>query len=82
MTRKDRFLIAALSLLVGTLVFLMLTGDRMKLQRDSKYFNDGQVFKCHNTLIVSNSNWSLSGDHLINTNSAGYINFKNCVIEK
>ena len=82
MTRKDRFLIAGLSVLVGTLIFLMLTGDIKKLQRDTKYFNEGELFRCHNTLIVSNSNWSLSGDHLINTNSAGYINFKNCVIEK
>ena len=82
MTTKDRFLIMGLSLLVGTLLFLMLTGDRMKLQRDTKYFNNGDIFKCHNTLIVSNSNWHLVDDHLINNNSAGYINFKNCVIEK
>ena len=83
MTTKNRFLILGLlSVLPVTLLFLMLTGDKMKLERDTKNFINGDVFKCHNTLIVSNSNWRLVGDHLINNNSAGYINFKNCVIEK
>lgn len=41
-------------------------------------FNNGGVLVCHRTLIVSNSNWTLSNIHLINSNSAGYINIKNC----
>lgn len=81
MKTKDRFLIALLALLVGIMFFLILTGDDMKLKRDTQLFNEGKLFVCDNTLIVTNRNWHLSGDHLINNNSAGYINFRKCVIE-
>ena len=81
MRNKDRFLIALLSFLVGSLVFLMITGDDIKLKRNIQLFNEGKIFVCHNTVIVTNSNWRLVDDHLINNNSAGYINFRNCVIE-
>lgn len=81
MKTKDRFLIALLSFLVGVVVFLMITGDETKLKRNIQLFNEGKLFVCDNTLIVTNSNWRLVDDHLINNNSAGYINFRKCVIE-
>lgn len=44
-------------------------------------FNNSEILICYNTLIVSNFNWRLSGDNLINTNSAGYVELKNCKIK-
>lgn len=59
------------------LVFIVITGkksDDKKIQS----FRDGNVLVCYGTLIVTNSNWSISGDHLINNNSAGYVNITDC----
>ncbi len=46
-------------------------------EKNINAFNNNEVLVC-GTLIVSNSNWNLVNNHLINTNSAGYINIENC----
>ena len=45
-------------------------------------FKNSEVLVCHETLIVSDSNWKLVDKHLINNNSAGYILIDNCEIKK
>ena len=40
------------------------------------------ILVCYKTLIVSNENWKLNQDHLINNNLAGYVNIENCEIQK
>ena len=54
----------------------------VKFEGTIEKFNNGEVLVCHRTLIVSNSDWTLSNNHLINSNSAGYINIKNCEEQK
>ena len=61
---------------IGLSVWFLTTNSASK---NIKSFNDGDVLVCHSTLIVTNSNWSLSGEHLINNNSAGYLDIRNCV---
>lgn len=44
-------------------------------------FNDGKILQCSD-LIISNNNWKLAEDHLINNNSAGYLDISTCTIKK
>lgn len=51
---------------------------KFNIDKKIKTFDEGNVLVCYGSLIVTNSNWSLSGNHLINKNSAGYINIGAC----
>lgn len=62
---------------VIVLVFIVIT-QKVSDEKKIKSFEEGNVLVCYGTLIVTNSNWSISADHLINKNSAGYINIKDC----
>lgn len=56
-------------------------GFKSTVEFNKTAFNNDEVLICFNTLIVSNSNWKLSGDNLINNNSAGYIKIKDCKVK-
>ena len=45
-------------------------------------FKNSEVLVCYETLIVTDSNWKLIENHLINNNSAGYLLIENCKIKK
>ena len=53
-----------------------------KREETTKAFKNSEVLVCHNTLIVSDENWKLVDDHLINTNYAGYLLIDKCQIKK
>lgn len=63
------------------LVYLHISGN-MELAETSEAFKNSEVLVCYETLIVSDSNWKLVDNHLINNNSAGYILIDNCKIKK
>ena len=62
---------------VVILVFVVIL-DKVSMEKKVKSFEEGNVLVCHGTLIVTNSNWTISDNHLINKNSAGYINIGAC----
>ena len=70
------FVIIAITLVVIVIV------KTTELEETTKAFNDSEVLLCYDTLIVSNSNWKLVDNHLINNNSAGYLLIDNCKIKK
>lgn len=70
--------IVVLAVMTVIVVYLQFIPKNINSNIISK-FNNSEIIVCHNTLIISNSNWKLSGNHLINNNSAGYIEIKNCV---
>ena len=45
-------------------------------------FKNSEVLVCYDTLIVSDSNWKIIENNLINNNSAGYLLLENCKIKK
>lgn len=47
-----------------------------------KAFRNSEILVCFDTLVVSNSNWEISGVNIYNNNSAGYIEIKNCKVKK
>lgn len=67
----------AVSVCIVVLIFVVINA-KVTYEKKIKSFEEGNVLVCYGTLIVTNSNWSISGDHLINTNSAGYININDC----
>lgn len=62
---------------IVVLIFVVINA-KVTDEKKIKSFEEGNVLVCYGTLIVTNSNWSISGDHLINKNSAGYININDC----
>ena len=52
-----------------------------ELEETSEAFKNSKVLVCYETLIVSDSDWKLVDNHLINNNSAGYILINNCKIK-
>lgn len=44
------------------------------------HFNNSETLVCVD-LIVTNSNWKLVGNHLVNNNVAGYINIGDCRVK-
>ena len=64
-----------------TLVLISIT-KTTEIEEASEAFKNSVVLVCYETLIVSDSNWKLVDNHLINNNSAGYILIDNCKIKK
>lgn len=74
-------LLIVLCFLIGFLILLHI--DKIEtLEETSKAFKNSEVLVCHNTLIVSDANWKLVDDHLINTNSVGYLLIDDCRIKE
>ena len=67
---------------VAISVVLILMVKTTEIEETSEAFKNSEVLVCHETLIVSDSNWKLVDRHLINNNSAGYILIDNCEIKK
>lgn len=89
LTKVDKIMflegVVALFFSVLILVFVdfsPLATTNTSIEETTKAFKNSEVLVCHNTLIVSDSNWKLVDNHLINNNSAGYILIDNCKIKK
>lgn len=74
-----------LGIMLVTLLIIIMGGvfSYLKSGYDAdelvKSFRNGEVLVCYETLIVTDSNWELSEYNLINNNSAGYLDIRNCV---
>lgn len=70
------------------LLIMLITGvltyfdHNISLDDKVKSFRNSEILVCYDTLIVTDSNWKISGTNLYNHNSAGYIEIKNCKIKK
>ena len=66
-------------------LFVCLTAlyihKNIEMEETTEAFRNSEVLVCYDTLIVSNSNWKLVDNHLINNNSAGYLSIDNCKIK-
>ena len=69
------FVIVSTSLIVLILL-------KLKIEETTKAFKNSEVLVCYDTLIVSDANWRLVDNHLINNNSAGYLSIDYCKIKK
>lgn len=75
--------IKVLCFAIGIFIFssiLILISNKTESKEDA--FRNSQILVCYETLIVTDSNWYLSGENLINNNSAGYVKLKDCKIKK
>ena len=74
--------------MVITIVFIVLLCYIIHLniikynQELQEAFKNSEVLVCYDTLIVSDSNWKIIENNLINNNSAGYLLLENCKIKK
>lgn len=74
--------------LILTLIIIIITCYIIHIKHNeyisetSEAFKNSEVLVCYDTLIVSDANWHLVDDHLINNNSAGYLLIDNCRITK
>lgn len=74
--------------IVITIVFIVLLCYIIHLniikynQELQEAFKNSEVLVCYDTLIVSDSNWKIIENNLINNNSAGYLLLENCKIKK
>lgn len=75
-------------LIMFTIVFIVLICyiihlNVIKYNKElQEAFKNSEVLVCYETLIVTDSNWKLIENHLINNNSAGYLLIENCKIKK
>ena len=65
--------------IVVSVLFIVMTS---KISEITEAFKNSEVLVCHDTLIVSDSNWKIVDNHLINNNSAGYLLIDHCKIKK
>ena len=63
------------------LIILLLMPTKSKTELNIEAFNDNKTLICYNTLIITNFNWKLSGDDLVNINSAGYVKIRECNVK-
>ena len=75
MKTKTRLLII---IFVVVMIFISYKLGLNKQTDLKSIFESGETLICYDTLIVSNSNWTLMDDHLINNNSAGYLLIDKC----
>lgn len=68
--------------IVVSVLFIVMTSKISEITETTEAFRNSEVLVCYDTLIVSNSNWKLVDNHLINNNSAGYLSVDNCKIKK
>ena len=66
---------------IGSVYIVKLGLDKIT-QKNIIAFNNSEELICYDTLIVTNSNWKLFENHLINENSAGYLDIRNCEVRK
>lgn len=59
---------------------LVLISNKNESKKEA--FRNSEILVCYDTLIVSDTNWKLVADHLINNNSAGYLDIEKCKIKK
>lgn len=67
--------------LIIVTVVMFFVSYKFGLNKQSElnaFFNSGETLVCYDTLIVSNSNWKLADNHLINNISAGYLSIDKC----
>lgn len=85
LTKDDKimFLEGIAALFFSALVFMLFSflAANTRVEETSEAFKNSEVLVCYETLIVSDSNWKLVDDHLINNNSAGYISIDKCKIK-
>lgn len=74
--------ILILFLIVATSSVAIVIVKTTELEETTKAFKNSEVLVCYDTLIVSDSNWKLLDNHLINNNSAGYLLIGKCRIKK
>lgn len=70
------FVIIVITLVVEIIV------KTTELEETTKAFKNSEVLVCYDTLIVSDANWRLVDNHLVNNNSAGYLLIDKCQIKK
>ena len=79
---KDTRVLLSIGIILYSIIFLAIVMLRNNnVENNILAFNNNEILVCYDTLIISNENWKLNGDHLYNHNSAGYINIKNCKIQ-
>lgn len=74
--------ILILFLIVATSSVAIVIVKTTELEETTKAFKNSEVLVCYDTLIVSDSNWKLLDNRLINNNSAGYLLINKCRIKK
>ena len=67
-------------LFIGSVYIVKLGLDKIT-QKNIIAFNNSEELICYDTLIVTNSNWKLFENHLMNNNSAGYLDIRNCEVK-
>lgn len=68
--------------IVASALFIVMTSKISEITETTEAFKNSEVLVCHDTLIVSDSNWKIVDNHLINNNSAGYLLIDHCKIKK
>ena len=68
--------------IVVSVLFIVMTSKISEITETTEAFKNSEVLVCHDTLIVSDSNWKIVDNHLINNNSAGYLLIDHCKIKK
>ena len=76
----NRIIFAIVAAIITSYIIVKISD--YNIERTTKAFKNSEVLVCYETLIVSDSNWKLTDNHLINNNSAGYILIDNCKIKK
>lgn len=71
-------IVVPIFLILMFMSYLSIINSDVDLKRE---FRNGTILTCQD-LIVSSDNWSISGEHLINSNSSGFININNCKIQE
>ena len=79
--KKLYMLIFIILISIGSVYIVKLGLDKIT-QKNIIAFNNSEELICYDTLIVTNSNWKLFENHLINENSAGYLDIRNCEVRK
>lgn len=79
--KKLYMLIFLILISIGSVYIVKLGLDKIS-KKAINAFNNSEELICYNTLIVTNSNWKLFENHLMNNNSAGYLDIRNCEVRK
>ena len=76
---EKSMVITIVFVLLCYIIYLNIIKYNQELQ---EAFKNSEVLVCYDTLIVSDSNWKIIENNLINNNSAGYLLLENCKIKK
>jgi hypothetical protein len=75
-----RLIFAIIAAIIMSYIIIQI--NDYNIEETSKAFKNSESLVCYDTLIVTNSNWKLVDNHLINNNFAGYLLIDNCGIKK